>query len=69
MSDSPHDGAMLCLGTSSSGSITCLHNTETKTQETRVLLNIACVTITLMLALVPLCWIKQQQNRPVSNRT
>lgn len=55
MSDSPRDGAMLWLGgTSSTGSIICLHDTETKTQETRVLLNVACVTITLLLALVPL---------------
>lgn len=56
MSGSPHDGAMLRFGgTRSTGSITHLRNTETKTRETRVLLNTACVTITLLLALVPLC--------------
>lgn len=47
---------MLWLGGASSpGSITYLNNTETKIQETRVLLNVACVTITVLLALVPLC--------------
>lgn len=53
---SSHNGAMLWLGgTSNLGSITCLNNTETKTQETRVLLNTACVTVILLLALVQLC--------------
>lgn len=56
MSDSSHDGAVLWLGgTSTTGSFTCLRNTEAKTQETRVLLNIASATITLPLASVLLC--------------
>lgn len=49
MADLPYDGAMLWLGvTSSTRSIICLRNTETKTRGTRVLLNIACMIIALL---------------------